>query len=89
MSPKKAQASSTITTDYDSELFLPSKWLNLDSILANSVDLVRVLTEANWAPFAQNYDEWFHYAYGEFWFNAKETDDGIVSTIRDREYLIS
>ena len=46
MSPKKAQASLTTTTDYDSELFLAGKWLNLDAVPENSMDLVGVLIDA-------------------------------------------
>ena len=85
MSTKKAQESSTITSDYDIELFLSGKWINLDVVLENSVDLVGVLTDAGWAPFAQIYDECILYVYGEFWFNAKEVEDEIAGTIVDKE----
>ena len=80
MSPVKGQDSSTTVSDYNSKLFLSGKWMNLDVIPKNFVDLVGVLTDAGWAPYAQLHDEWFLYAYREFWFNAKETEDGISGT---------
>ena len=52
MSLKKAQDSSATASDYDSELFLSGKWINLDAVPENSVDLVGVLTDAGWAPYA-------------------------------------
>ena len=85
----KGQDSSTTISDYNSELFLSGKWMNLDAIPENSVDLVGALTGSGWAPYTQLHDEWFLYAYGEFWFNAKEMEDGIVGTIGNKEYLIS
>ena len=84
----KGQDSSNTVSDYNSDLFLPGKWMNLDAIPHNSVDLANVLSDTGWAPYAQLWDEWFPLAYGEFWFNAKETEDGIVGTIGDKEYLI-
>ena len=89
MASKKGQVSSVSVSDYSADLFLPGKWMNLEAIPDNKVDLVNVLTDAGWAPYAQLRDEWFMLAYGEFWFNAKETEDGIVGTIGDKEYLIS
>ena len=89
MSPKKAPTSSTVNTNYDEELSPSGKWMNLDAIPENSLDLVGVLTDAGWAPYAQIFDEWFRLAYEEFWFNTRETEDGIVGTVADREYLIS
>ena len=66
MSSKKALSSLTSSSDYDSELFLGGKCMNLDAVPENTVDLVGVLTDAGWAPYAQIFDEWFRYAYGEF-----------------------
>ena len=68
MSPMKAPVPNT---NYDEKLFLIKKWMNLDVIPENSVDLIGVLTDAGWAPYAQILDEWFRLAYGEFWFNAR------------------
>ena len=85
----KGQDFSTTVSYYNSELFLSGNWMNLDIVLENFMDLVGVLTDASWAPYAQLHDEWFLYVYGEFWSNAKETEDGIIGTIGDKEYLIS
>ena len=89
MAPKKGQGSSAPVSDYSADLFLPGKWMKLEEIPDNEVDLVSVLTYAGWAPYAQLRDEWFLYAYGEFWYNAREMEDGIMGTIGDKEYLIS